>query len=303
MKNEHIVIIGGGYGGLQAALKLAESHAKVTLIDQRPWHLRKVKLFKAVVGSVELKVPFVRLEKRGVQFLQANVTAIDHEAKQITLESTDVETLHYDRLVLAVGAQLRQAEEAQGGVSLSSINQVQQLKQQLHNCLEQAARTNNRQAQDQLLSIAVVGGGISGIETAAELAEWLRSEIWKRNLDPSAGAVHLVSSTPRLLSQAPTSVSHKLHKQLERIGVRLHLGNKALRHRDNALTLDDGSFIPVATCVWTLGIQPNPAIASWGVPHDERGKVIVDAQYRVSGWTDVYAIGDCARVIDPGQRC
>lgn len=299
MKKEHIVIIGGGYGGLQTALKLVKDHAKVTLIDQQPWHFRKVKLFKATVGTEELKIPFSKVEKYGVRFLQANVSAIDPKTKRIDLVNAEVESLYFDRLVLAVGAQLKQVDQAQGGLSLSSLEQVLQLKQQLKHCLDLAVLTSNHHAQRKLLSIAVVGGGISGIETAAELASWLRSEVSKRSLDLSACSVHLVSSTPRLLLQAPISVSHKLHRQLERIGVQLHLGSKALHHRDDRLTLDNGTFIPAATCVWTLGMQPNPAISAWGVPHDERGKVVVDSQYRVTGWTDVYAIGDCARVIDP----
>lgn len=301
MKNEHVVIIGGGYGGLQVALKLAKSTAKVILIDQKPWHLRKVKLFKAAVGSTELKVPFSKLEEHGIHFMQAKVMNIDPKTKQLTLENTNVKSMHYDRLVLAVGAPLKQAEEAQGGLSLSSLDQAQQLKQQLQTCLAKAARMNNRKVQEKLLSIAVVGGGISGIETAAELKAWLQNELSKHRMDPSLGTVHLVSSSPRLLSQAPLSVSRKLHKQLERIGVHIHLNNKALTHQNDALKLEDGSVIPVTTCIWTLGMAPNPAIEAWGVPHDERGKVLIDSQYRVSGWPDVYALGDCARVVDPAS--
>lgn len=254
MKNEQIVIVGGGYGGLQVALKLAKKGCQVTLVDQRAWHLRKVKLFKAAVGEAELKAPFSKLEEHGIQFVQAKVTSINYEAKQIILTGAKLKTLSYDRLVLAVGAPLRQADEAQGGVSLTNIEQAQQLKEHMQHCLKKAAQTNHRQAQDKLLSMVVVGGGISGIETATELAAWLRSERSKHNIDPTVGTVHLVSSTPRLLPQAPISVSRKLSKQIVQVGVQMHLGNKALHHQDDVLTLENGTTIPAATCVWTLGM-------------------------------------------------
>ncbi|GMX62026.1 hypothetical protein Elgi_18300 [Paenibacillus elgii] len=142
--------------------------------------------------------------------------------------------------------------------------------------MEQARLEREPLRQKSLLSVAVVGGGITGMEASAEIAYWLKREAEQGGLDPRLA-----------------------ESRLGRVGVNVLYGVRGTKHADGALHLSDGSRLPAGVCVWTLGLKPNPVLKQLGLPTEADDRLTVDVHYRVKGTRDIYAIGDGARIIDP----
>ncbi|HEY9898760.1 MAG TPA: FAD-dependent oxidoreductase [Pantanalinema sp.] len=308
MTRKTIVIVGGGYAGMQALIALRRQFpdpegVKIVLIDKHPGHLKKVLLFKAAVGPTKVVASFAAglREMAGVEFVQAEVMGIEAEAKAVLLRDREDRTTRfpYDALIVAVGSQFIVAPPESGGINLASPAHAEEIKRHLAHNIERAISTSDPDRQDQLLRVAVVGGGISGVETAAEIATWLADEKKRHRLDAKRGGVHLINAQERLLPGAPKAIGRKLEQRLGRLGVTVRHGARAERFEDGQVRLKGGSSLRAQTCVWTLGLRPSPALKAWKAPTDEGDRMIVDAHYRVSGWPYVYAIGDCARIVDP----
>ena len=149
------------------------------------------------------------------------------------------------------------------------------------------------------MTAVVAGAGISGIETAAELAHAMRAYATAQRVDPAEARVVLVNAAERLFPEGPARVGRKLERLLAEGGVHVRHRAKALRAEAEAVVLSDGSRLPAGLCVWTLGLRPNPMAANFGLPHTPEGQLRIDASYRVLGAQGIYSIGDCARVVDP----
>jgi NADH dehydrogenase len=127
----------------------------------------------------------------------------------------------------------------------------------------------------------------------------MREEARELRMNPDEVKVLLLNSQTRLFAEGPPRMGRKLEKALAEGGVTVLHGRKAVREKDGVLSLDGGSNIPVGLCVWTLGLVPNPMIRNLGLPVTAEGQLVVDSSYRAAGAPGVYAIGDCARILDP----
>ncbi|MCD1258667.1 FAD-dependent oxidoreductase [Paenibacillus athensensis] len=301
---EHIVVIGGGYAGLHvvhALRKQKGSAVRITLVDKMTSHLRKVMLFKKAVGDAELRIPFSAYFDEAVKVLQAELTAVDSAARVVELRRPDgsVQRLAYDRLALCLGSTVVAAEPEQGGVSLVDEASAARIRELLEQQLDAAARAPGEAEQRALLSVTVAGGGITGIETACELAHALRSRAGQLGIEPGRVTVTLVNASPRLMPDAPPKVGRRLGQELAALGVAVRHNSKAVRAEAERLVLASGETLASALCVWTLGARPSALAARLGLPVTPGGKLLVDAQYRVHGEERVYAIGDNAHIVDP----
>jgi len=302
---QHIVVIGGGYAGLQFVHALRRqtggAGVRITLVDKQPGHLRKVLLFKKAAGDAELQVPFSAYFDEAVQVLQAELTAVDAAAREVELRRPDGSALRlaYDRLALCLGSTVVAAEPEQGGVSLVDEASAAHVRELLERQLAAATRAPGEAEQRALLSVAVAGGGITGIETACELLHALRTRAGQLGIEPGCVSVTLVNASPRLMPDASPKVSRRLAKELAALGVAVRHNSKAVRAEAGRLRLASGETLAAAVCVWTLGTRPNALAARLGLPVNAGGKLLVDAQYRVQGQERVYAIGDNAHVVDP----
>ncbi|WP_172253741.1 NAD(P)/FAD-dependent oxidoreductase [Saccharibacillus deserti] len=341
-----IVVIGGGYAGLQTLLRLKKelrvhalktgerqtvpnaaevpgrgttperkgkaAQAKLILIDRNAAHLRKVLLFRGAVHPEKTKIPFANLARSDIGFLQADVLGIHASERQLELKRPDgrCETLAYDRLVVATGSVPRSGGEERGGFDLSNPEETDKIREALE-ALEvggirgiegeekPAGQRSALEAGSRSPQIIVVGGGLSGIEMAAELADELRRRLRERGLAAEHPAVTLIDSGERLLPQASAEVGERLERELRAAGVSLLHGRRAVRFAGGRLELEDGESLPADLCVWALGLQASPAAAKWGLPVDEVGRIVVDASLRIGGLDGCYAVGDCARIVDP----
>ncbi|GKV55211.1 hypothetical protein NCCP2222_11580 [Sporosarcina sp. NCCP-2222] len=303
------VIVGGGYAGIHAVTsirkyvgtKLTKQALRIILIDKNPYHLRKVLLFKPAIGEEEITIPLNKLFPEGVEIVQATVTSIEAENKRIHFQDnlSKEHCLGYDILVLAVGSSIRKPDQAQGGIALSDIESAREIRTKWRANLYKAKSEKDMALRSELLTIAVAGAGISGMETSAELAHYIRSDAKTIGIDPSDVKIVLLNSHPRLFQEGPAKVGRALEQALVQRGVTVKHENKALKEEGGRVTLSTGETLSVGLCIWTLGLFPNPFIKNLGVPFTNEGGVIVDSCYRVKGLQDVYCIGDCALIIDP----
>jgi len=302
-----IAVVGGGYAGLNTVKALykqlagAEKNAvRLVLIDKHPYHFRKVMLFKEAVDGAVLHIPFAEILEPGIEFLQASLVAVDPLTRKIRYDTpAGTGVLMYDKLVLALGSSIVETPPELGGISLHSVENARRVRQEMTACLRRAKETADAAQRKKLLSVAVVGGGITGMETAAELSHWLRKEARLARLDPSLVSVTLINAAKRLLPGKPEKFRSVIERTLTDVGVRIVNGTKAVRHADGRVELDNGQSLDAAVCVWTLGLRANPLIRTLGLPTDDKGRLVVDAQYRLHGDRNVYAIGDNAKIVDP----
>jgi NADH dehydrogenase len=274
---------------------------RFVLFDKQPGHVRKVLLFRPAVGGEEIMVPWTRWFSEGTDFVQGTVTFVDSGEKQIRYTDTQGNDgrMRYDLLVVAAGSVVRQPDPDQGGVALSDPQAAADIRERWHANLRQAAGETDPAARKRLMTIAVAGAGISGMETSAELALAVRKEASALGLNAPDTAVYLLNTQQRLFPEGPEKVSRKLDQTLSECGVTVLHNRKALREEAGVVTLSNGDRLFAGLCIWTIGLMPNPALRSMGLPLAPDGRVMVDESYRVQGAPGVYSIGDCARIIDP----
>jgi len=308
MREQTCIIIGGGYAGLNAAHAMSssmkgmkDSYLHIFLIDQQAHHLRKVLLFKPTATDSTIRVPWPDVLPSRVTFIQGSVTSIQGANKHVLYEGRDgqLHRISYDFLIVALGSTIRKPAEEQGGIALTHDHAALQIQQQWRSNIQKAAGKQDQLERKRLMSVAVVGAGISGIETAAELAYAMRMEAIELGLTSDEVRVFLINSQERLFTEGPLKVAAQLEGALYELGVTVIHHSRASHARDGMLHLDGCDPLPVGLCIWTLGLQPNPVLRSLGLPVTEEGKVIVDASYRVHGLPGVYSIGDCAHIVDP----
>lgn len=305
MKEITCIVVGGGHAGIHAVREINKTlknrAVRMVLIDQNPHHLRKVLLFKPAVEQTDVAIPLKRLFPEDVEVVQGTVKSVNGNERK--LQYTDSvgqeQTLDYDMLVLAVGSQVRQAAREQGGVALTDVRAAKSIRQQWKANLQQAVHEQDQAERQRLLTLAVAGAGISGIEMSAEFAFAMRAEAAKLGINPKDVRVFLINTQERLFPEGPLKMARKLEQLLTEGGVSVLHGQKVLHEQAGMLELSNGRKIPVGLCVWSLGLTPNPLLGQMGLPLTAQGQVEVDASYRVVGTMGVYSIGDCARIVDP----
>lgn len=304
------VIIGGGHAGLGAIKAIKQQTEKIgngqrirfVLLEKQPGHVRKILLFRPAVREEEILIPWKQYGfSEGVEFVQGAVTSVDHVEKQIQYEDEKGNNarIRYDLLVVAVGSVVRKPDPDQGGIPLTDPQTAAVIRECWCNNLRQAVGEANPVERKRLMTVAVAGAGVSGIETSAELATEMKKEASSLGLNPSEISVYLLNGRERLFMEAPEKVGRKLDRILGECGVTVLYNQKVIREEAGLVTLKNGEHLPVGLCIWTIGLIPNPALRTFGLPLTADGRVQVDESYRVKGAPGVYSIGDCARIVDP----
>ncbi|MFB9278708.1 NAD(P)/FAD-dependent oxidoreductase [Cohnella cellulosilytica] len=305
MKN--IIVVGGGYAGLHAIQSLRKhwgtkigNRIRLILLDKQPYHFRKVVMVKAPARPVDLCVPFQSYRWNHVEFIQGELRDVLSDQQMIQYKTVEdrLETLRYDQLVIAVGSIVKKPEGDVGGFVLEGEADVQGIQEELKSVAMRAEQAAHLEEKERLLHAVVVGGGITGIEIAAELAACLRAKGLSLGLGKNRNVVSLIHAGDRLLPQAPRKITGQLERRLRKSGVSLIKNTRALHYKEGAVKLYRGQ-IAASLCVWALGTSPNPLVQRIGLPVHEEGRLLVDASYRVQGHKNIYAIGDCAYVTDP----
>jgi NADH dehydrogenase, FAD-containing subunit len=308
MKELTCIIVGGGFAGIHTAKAIQKAYKangafyklNLILLDQQPYHLRKVLLFRPAVGEQNIRIPWQQVLQDDAEFIQGSALEVDDAHKQLLYRDAEGQTrqLRYDVLVMAIGSVARKPVPEQGGIPLTGVEAAARILAQWQSNMKLAAIEKNKEEKQRLLTAAVAGAGISGVETAAELAYAMKEEAIVYGLDPAEVKVHLINNRERLFVEGPAKVSDKLEKDLAECGVIVHHNRKAIREEAGRLELSDGKLLPVGLTVWTLGLIANPVLQTMGLPVTEQGQVIVDESYRVRDMSGVYAIGDNAYIVE-----
>ena len=311
---ERIIVIGGGAGGLELAVKLARRTRRraavgVTLVDKNPTHIWKPLFHEVATGSMNSyhdEASYRMLaRKHGFDFVLGRVTDIDTEARRATLAPLEDEagnlilagrTLAYTHLVVAVGS-LSNDFGIEGVVAHSRALDSREEAERFHrNFTAQLHRANAIDTEDERLAVAIVGGGATGVELAADmhnvvqrLREYGFPDFSAERLD-----VSIVEAAPRLLPRLPERIGVSVREELERIGVVVHTDTQVSSVDAEAVHTSAGNRIPSHISVWAAGVKAPDFLAASGFPTDRLGRIEVEDTLEVRGLPDVFAIGDCA---------
>jgi NADH dehydrogenase len=318
-----IVVLGGGFAGVTTAQELSkhlrrenrlavgsrDHGVSITLINRDNYFVFQPLLADIISGAIEtthVVVPLRRL-LRGVEVEVGYIEEIDPVRKRVSIrrrQSGELFNVEYDALVVALGSitDFRAVPGmAEHAIGVRTLGDAFYLRNRALAQLEEAANEPDSARRDALLTFVVVGGGSTGVEVAAELEDLLRTAHRTFASLPKPHVV-LVHSRAYVLPEFGDRLGRYATKKLIRAGVQVVLGRRLTRVEPDRVELDDGKVIPTATVISTVGNAPNPALASLGIADgalDERGWVRPDATFAVPGLDRVWALGDCASIVEP----
>lgn len=308
--NSRIVVVGGGYVGMYAALRLQKrlrrSEAEITVIDPQSHMTYQPFLPEAAAGSIEPRhvvVPLRKVLKR-CQHLTGRVTAIDAAAREVTVEAAagHVTRLGYDVLIVAPGSVARTLPIpglAECGISFKNVGEAIYLRNHVLSRLDAAATTLDPALRRRLLSFLVIGGGYAGIEALAELADMSRyATRYYENIEKSDLRWVLVEAAGRIMPEVGPTMGRYTVERLLDAGIEVFLDTRVKTMEGGQVVLDDGTEFETDTIVWTAGVKPSPMLAHTDLPIDDRGRVECGAELQVVGMPAVFSAGDCASVPD-----
>ncbi len=309
MARPHVVIIGGGFGGLTAARALAKADVDVTLIDRRNHHLFQPLLYQvatAALNAADIAYPIraVLAKQRNANVLLAEAREIDVATHTVTL---DAGTLHYDFLVLATGAThsyFGNPQWAPRAPGLKSIEDALEIRRRIFLAYEAAERETDPELQREWLTFAVVGGGPTGVELAGALGEIGLTTLAHdfRRIDPTSVRVVLCEGNARVLGTYPEKLSAAAKRSLEKRHVEVRLDTLVTAIDERGLTVKSGERIGARTVLWAAGVAASPLGASLGVARDRAGRVVVEPDLSIPGHPEVFVIGDLAKMISDGAE-
>jgi NADH dehydrogenase len=296
----HVLILGGGFGGLWATRALASAPVRITLVDRSNHHLFQPLLYQ--VATAGLSAPDIAAPLRHILRRQRNVTVLMAEATRIDIAARRVEfadgALHYDRLVVAAGAThsyFGRDDWAAHAPGLKSLDDAFAIRRRILAAFEAAEREEDPARREAWLDFVVIGGGPTGVELAGTLAEIARHTLRHefRRIDPRGARVHLLEAGPRLLPAMPESLSASAQRQLERLGVRVRCGQAVTAISEGRVQLGDDQL--ASHCVlWAAGVQASALGAQLPGERDRAGRVKVAPDLSLPGHPDVFVIGDLA---------
>lgn len=308
---KRIVILGGGFAGIAVARRLERllrpDEAEITLISRENFSLFTPMVPEVASGALDVRqiATPIRSQLRHARFLLAEFTALDPAAREVAFTyvlSGESASIGYDHLVLALGSStstfgLPGVEEH--AYPLKTLEDAGSLRNRVMWLLERADATSDAAARERLLTIAVVGGGFTGVETAGELVDLLRSVVrYYPNIAPQRPRVVLVEGGPTLLPGLPAKMGLYAAYALAKRGVEIRTGSPVTAASADALSLKSGAGIPTATIVWSAGIKPSPALAAAALPHGKGGAILTGEDMSVAGFPGIWALGDAAAIPD-----
>jgi NADH:ubiquinone reductase (H+-translocating) len=313
-----VVIVGGGFGGLQAALKLRREPVEITLIDRRNFHLFQPLTYQVATGALspgEVAYPLRAVFKRdrNVRVLLAEVARFDLERRQVVVRPVAglpaPEPVPYDTLIVAGGSHYSyfgHDEWSAHAAEVKSLESAVTVRGRILAAFEAAELERDPGQRQEWLTFVVVGAGPTGVEMAGQIAELARNTLRDefRASDPGSGRILLVEAADRVLTAFPPSLSAKAERSLRRLGVRPLLGGTVVDVDETGVTIEhaDGATarIPARTVVWAAGVTASglaSALAELtGAEQDRAGRVTVEADLTLRGHPEVLAIGDMVRV-------
>ncbi|HTZ53531.1 MAG TPA: NAD(P)/FAD-dependent oxidoreductase [Candidatus Acidoferrum sp.] len=306
-----IVILGGGFGGIAVAQRLERrlrpGEGELTLISRENFSLFTPMLPEVSSGELDIRhiVTPIRPQLHRTRFVLADVHAIDIAASSVTYTHTLTgltESIAYDQLVVALGSSTSTfglPGVAERVFALKTLEDAGILRNRLVWLLELADSTSDAALRRRYLTIAVVGGGFTGVEAVGEFVELFRSVLrFYPTIDPAMVHIVLIEGGATLLPGLPKRMGTYSAAFLRKRGVEIITGDGVARADDDGITLQSGRRVETKTIVWSAGVAPSPTVRDSTLPLTKRGAIIVGRDFRVEGDPTVWALGDCAAIPD-----
>ncbi len=307
------MVVGGGFGGLQATLALRRAAVEVTLVDRRNFHLFQPLTYQVATGALspgEIAYPLRAIFKRNenVRVILAEVQDFDLEAHQVMLspvgEVPAPATIPYDTLIVAGGSQYSyfgRDEWREHAAEVKSLESALVVRSRLLSAFEAAEEETDPDRRAAWLTFVVVGAGPTGVEIAGQIAELARDTLHRdfRSIDTRSARILLVETADRVLTSFPRSLSAKAAHALERLGVTV-LTSRTLTGMDDETVVVDGERIAARTVVWAAGVTGSELATrlgeASGAELDTAGRISVGPDLTLPGHPEVFALGDMVRV-------
>jgi NADH dehydrogenase len=296
----HVVIVGAGFGGLEAAKKLGSQPVRVTIIDRTNYHLFQPLLYQvatAALSPADIAAPIraILTKHDNIEVILAEVKTIDAEARKL---STGDREFSYDYLIVATGSRhsyFGNNEWEKLAPGLKSLEDAVEIRRRLLLAFEYAEKITDEAARRAAMTFAIVGGGPTGVEMAGAIAEIARYTLAQdfKHIDPSHARVILIEGNERVLMGFPEDLSASAMRQLKDLGVEVITGAHAKNLTEEGLEVN-GEFIPCRVKIWAAGNNASGLGKCFNVPVDRAGRVMVNDDLTIPGHPEVQVIGDLA---------
>ncbi|GLS41648.1 NADH dehydrogenase [Mesorhizobium tianshanense] len=307
--SHHVVVVGAGFGGLEFTRALVGAPVRITMIDKRNHHLFQPLLYQVATTALatsEVAWPIRHLlrKRKDVTTLLATVNGVDRAGKRVLLE--DGGAVAYETLLLATGARhayFGHDEWEPFAPGLKTLEDATTIRRRILLAFELAERETDPAKRQALLTLAIVGGGPTGVELAGTIVELahvtLRREF--RNIDTRQTRVVLIEAGDRILPNFAPKLSDYAKKALERLGVTVELGRPVTRCDAEGVVFGE-THLPARTILWAAGVAASPAAEWLGAAADRAGRVLVEPDLTVPGSPEIFVIGDAAHALRPDGR-
>ena len=301
------MIIGAGFGGLDAARALDGAPVRVTVLDRHNYHLFQPLLYQVATaalspGDIASPIRWILRHQQNVQVLLAEARAIDPATRTVV---TDREPLSYDYLIVATGAThsyFGHPEWEAWAPGLKTLDDALEMRRRVLLAFEAAEREPDPEAQQRLLTFVIVGGGPTGVELAGALAEIARQSLRDdfRRIRPESARIVLLEGSPFVLGTFPERLRVAARASLERLGVDVRTG-AVVTAIDAEGVMVGNTRIVARTIIWAAGVAASPLASSLGVPLDRAGRVAAEATLNVLGHPDIFVVGDICSFQQDGK--
>lgn len=305
MTHTKVVILGGGFGGLNAAKALGNAQLDVWLIDQTNHHLFQPLLYQvasAALSPGDIAVPIREIlsDYENITVIMGEVVKIDKEAKVLVLRNGD--HIGFEYLIVAVGARhsyFGHNEWESLAPGLKTLNDALKIRERILISFEKAERCDSISEAKKYLNFVIIGGGPTGVEMAGAIAEIAYETMLKnfRRIDVTKTKIYLIEGSPHILPVYPEKLSKKAQYYLERMGVQVITNKRVTEITKEGATVEN-TFIPAHNILWAAGNQASPVLETLGVPLDKQGRVIVESDLSIPDCPHIFVIGDAAAAMD-----
>jgi NADH dehydrogenase len=307
----HIVILGGGFGGLDAARALADAPARITLLDRHNYHLFQPLLYQVATaslspGDIASPIRWVLRRQKNVTVLLANVRDVDVAGRRVLLDEGGA--VSYDFLIVATGAAhsyFGHGEWATRAPGLKTLDDALDIRRRVLMAFEAAERDASADEQRRLLTFVIIGGGPTGVELAGALAEIARQSLRKdfRNIRPESARIMLLEGAPHLLNAFPEPLREAARASLVRLGVDVRTNTVVTGVDALGVTFKSQGVeerLPAQTVLWAAGVEASPIAKALGVPLDRAGRVHAEPTLAVPGHPEIFVAGDICALSQDG---
>jgi NADH:ubiquinone reductase (H+-translocating) len=308
-KRPRVVIVGGGFAGLNAGMALADMAVDVTLIDRRNHHTFQPLLYQvalAVLSPADIAQPIrsVFSKKKNIEVLMDEVIGMQVDQRRLSLSSGA--QLEYDYLILATGSThsyFGKDDWAKNAPGLKAVEDAIEIRRRVLLAFELAERQMVETGSHPELNFVIIGGGPTGVELAGAISDisklYMRDDF--RHIDPGKARVILIEGSPRILAAYPEDLSKKAVAQLAQLGVEVHTGASVMDVQPGYVVVG-GKRLDTVVTLWAAGVQASALGKMLGAPTDKRGCVMVDLYLNPPGHQEIFICGDLAHVEEAGRQ-